>query len=343
MFSRFTGFVARVSGEAGRTFSSSSCSDKRFLRISMDKSIAEEFCSIAQAHYEKFNDDSFALKALTIEEGESATKELQKLVKKDKKLDEAFKSARQDDYLVKLVEGVEIPDIEKSKIPTISSDFDNKIFAKEIRPAQVISYAYGRMIGISPECYTGSDSLITGIYATMSDQESVSSYKSDKELKWHNDGWSSGEAIPRLFLLGAVGKDGVFTEVAYSEDVIKYFVKNGRQDLLKALGREQIIDDDEFTPITILDQKSGKVNYANYGEFRPRGGDIKLYEAIDFLNQGLEEIPHFRINIQKGQMLALNNQKVLHRKITDPSIAVGSAIGERLLLRGLGRSADLEA
>lgn len=324
--------------------SSSSASNSRQIRIEMPRNMSEEFHDNVSRYYASI-DESSRLKPLTTREGDAAFAKLESMVRKDSELDSVFKGAREDDVSIAIVNGITLPEISKSEIPRSMSDPSEQTWIKKIRPAEITMYAYGRLLGVKPTSHM-ADRLITPIFATEADRNNPSSYRSSNELLWHNDGWGNGEAIPHILLLGVVGKKEIRTEIVNVEDVIKHFIDSGKKELLQPLGREQMIDDGEFTPITILDAEKRKINYAKYGYFMARGSDIRFCEALDFLNKTLDLVPSTKINFEKGQLASIDNRRNLHRKITEPSAATEprsgpvNTIGERLLLRLFGERRD---
>ncbi len=341
--------VLRV-GEAGvRALSSGTLhkTEGRVAEIRMPRDIAEEFLGRVTKHYEAFEGDEFSLRPLTTKEAEAGFTTLDYLVGKDPYLAEAFAEARKDETLVSIVEGIAVPEVEKSEIPTKISDLRGQSFMKQIRPAEIAIYAYNRMLGFKP--YNSSDiygdGIVTSIFATRSDERNDSSYRSSEELKWHTDGWSlDGFNIDEVSLLGIVGKEGIKTEVVFARDIIKHFKESGKDELLKILAGESLIEgaDEYFSiPTQIIDTEKETISYAQYGRFKPENySDLgEFYEALLFLNEALKTLPSLSLELDKGDLLNINNEKTIHRKTnkkSTPDSSIDSAVGERLLLRQFG-------
>lgn len=344
-----TGRLLNVGAAGLRSLSSRSFleTEKRVAEIRMPIDIAEEFLGRVTGHCEAFKGDEYSLRPLTLKEAEAGFATLDHLVRQDRDLTKAFAEARKDETLVSIVEGISVPEMPKDKIPTEISDLSKQSFIKLIRPTEITAYAFNRMLGFEPNnssSYYGNE-IITSIFATSQEERSDSSYRSSEELKWHTDGWSlDGYNIDEVSLLGVVGKKGIQTEVILARDIVNNFRESGKEDLLKILAEESLIEGaDEFfsIPTQIIDPEEETISYAQYGIFKPeKYSDIsKFYEALIFLNESLATLPSLSLELDQGDLLKIDNRKTIHRKTnknSKPGNEVDSAVGERLLLRQFG-------
>lgn len=306
-------------------------------RIEMPEDISEAFFSRVQRSLDSMPIDA-QLKPLTHKEGEAATKELERLIASNPELVESFAEAKK--ATVAIIDGVSVPDIKGSEVPKYNAELYEQSFVRRIRSGEIALYAYGKILGTTPELYTGN-TLITAVFANEPHREDLVAYDSGRSLEFHNDGWY-GETIPNLLLLGIVGKEGVKTEVVDYEDIVAHFRESGKEKLLETLNRwnwaNPIGEDSIGNHIKIIDLEEKKLNYAQYGSFR---FSPELKEALSFLNDTLEVIPRVSVEVQKGELLAIKNDRALHRRrveaaTPETSPEMPKTFTHRLLLRSLG-------
>lgn len=318
----------------------------RVANVSIPSDISKEFYNITLEHLQKSASSIDSLKPMSLEEGESGTKLLKELIRNDPKTHESVEKIKEDKDLTGIViNGIGVSNITKEEIPTEVSHLQNPQLIKKLRPNEIATYAYGSILGANPTDYMVAGSFVTPIFSTEQDRYRNSSFRSGKELLWHNDGWSDVPAH-YVILLGLVGKKEIRTEIVDARDIITHFQKSGKQDYLDVLGKisEQIDFAENYSDVRILDS-DGKISYAQYGNFmaKSESDSATFRKAISFLQDSLysKEIPTFGLSIGSGQALIQRNDRGLHRKTTEgPSELVKDSIGERLLLRAHSMTID---
>lgn len=328
-------FVSRATKEAARRSFSTGV-----VRITMPEGMSEEYFDRVSRHYEKFVHPAVLLKPLTVAEAEKGAEELRSLVEKDVVLFKAFEEAAKRDAAVTMVDGITVVALDPAEIPRTPAAAEDPSYIHKIRACEIALYAYSRLLGVKPYHHGAAPRLVAGVYATEADKDNTHSYRSATKLKWHNDGWDFGEAVNYVMLLGIRGKKEIATEFVTFRAIVDFFIKSGKGDFLKVLSEQQFIDDGEFTPITILDLEKKRINYEEGGPFTASHSidNRKLAQALQFLDEALDsgKIPTFRVSIEGGRLVAIPNAASLHRKISDPGTTAADAIGQRLLLRGIG-------
>ncbi|MES2961394.1 MAG: hypothetical protein V4694_03310 [Pseudomonadota bacterium] len=317
------------------------------INLTLPRDSAEECLRQMTSYYQQFQSADHILKPLTQKEAFTWHDEFSSIIKsRNPEFLDTLEDVRQNPAQVALLDGILFPKIEHAEIPTTNVEMDSALI-KKLRPAEISLIAFSKMLGVKPDDYL-QNKLLGYIYATESERYNPSSFKSsNKPLKWHNDGWGSGEAIPYVMILSIVGHENALTEVISGKDIVDHFVKNGKEHLLEPLNKYILIQDpDSFldTPINVLDAKTNKVNFADYGFFKPtRILDYKLFkEAFSFFKQTLEVVPRISINLEAGQLLRLPNQEHLHQRDLkpDPNNMILNLVGTRLGVRMLGSKDD---
>lgn len=316
------------------------------LNLILPKDSAEECLRQMNSYYKQFQSHDYTLKPLTRNDALKWHDEFKSVIKRrNPEFLDILEDARQEPSKVAVLSGILFPEIQTSEIPTTNETM-SQVLIKKLRPAEISLIAFSKMLGVKDDDYL-QDKLLGYIYATEMDKNSSSSYRSsNKSLKWHNDGWKSGEAIPYVMILGVVGNKNALTEIISAKDVVDHFVKNGKEPLLEALEHFLIEDHDSFldVPIKVLDAKTNKVNFAEYGFFKPaRSINYKLFdEALSFFKQTLEIVPRISLSLESGQIAKIPNQEHLHQRIVkpDPNVATPSLIGNRIAIRMIGSKDD---
>jgi len=334
--------VTKLSGSQNRKFSAKT--------ITVAKPVSEEFFRRTKSFY-KFS-DNVAMKPFSEKEAFYAHQELNDVIlKHDPRMLDALQEAKEEDHAVTIVKGIELPEVKKSDVPRFDYEAAEQSFMRMIRPAEAAISAYSIALGFLPDDHI--QGKVTGcVFATEAQAFSQSSFQSDQKLAYHNDGWGIGNAMPYIVLMGLLGHKNARTQILPCSDIVNYLRENGREKYLEILNQDSYIEDysSEFSiPLetVVLDSKTNKINFAEYGSFTPRSfSDGKMfYEGISFLRECLDKIPPIDLNIQR-ELVKINNAKSLHRKVPDPSFkgnSVESFITNRLLLRFLGSSEGSES
>ena len=236
-----------------------------------------------------------------------------------------------------LMQGLQIPQLEMSKIPKSKYQEDEIFKNPEIKISEIVA---GLVMQKFVNIYKKGQAFNL-IYPTIEDIGRTDSFASDRELSWHNDGWGSClEKNVALFCV--VGNDSAITEVITSQQIIDYFVENKKERLLKYLTKDFHIYSgaEEFLVPQgqILDEKNN-IRFSEYGKFEPATfGDNRKNseEAIKELKIALKKIsPVLSHSMKNGDILIVDNLQNLHRRITpegSPSMDP-SRSSSRLLLR----------
>jgi hypothetical protein len=224
------------------------------------------------------------------------------------------------------------------KIPKSKYQEDDLYKYPEIKVSEIMA---GLMIEKFAKIYKNGQAF-NFIYPTNEDRGRFDSFASDRELKWHADGWSSNpENKVALFCL--VGNESAITEVVSAQQIIDYFVENKKERLLDELKKDFMIssggEDFSFFQAPIID-KDDNIRFSEYGLFEPASyGEHRkiMQEAIKELNNALHKIvPKMSLALENGDILIIDNFKNLHRRITsEGSPSMNPATGSsRLLIRG---------
>lgn len=304
-------------------------------RIEIPKSVSEEFAHEIQKIYPSSN-PALRVKPFSKKESEVWNAGLVKIIESNEpSFFEELKESQLTKPSATILSGITIPDFPKEQIPTALKDEDEESLKRMARASEISILAYSSLLGFVPNDYV-QGYLTSLIYTIAECSKDPSSYRSSSaDLKWHNDGWKGGEPFPIVSLMGIIGNKSAKTKIISSEDIIEYFLNNNQKELLETLNQFCYTDPDdyEYKQTKILDPKTRRIAYAQYGNFTPVHGSIsKLEEAISFLNQALHEITPQTIEISTGVLALIDNLHSSHSR-------EGDAQG-RLLIRSLGYQKD---
>ncbi|MBU6338805.1 MAG: hypothetical protein KGQ36_02410 [Rickettsiales bacterium] len=301
--------------------------------VKIPDSVSEQFRGRVEKFYEPFFQSSNCnIRPFSSREAKAWRKELEKIItKEDPRLLETLEQINRTDSMV-IMSNVAFPEISESEVLTSSDELKSFKSTQKDRSIEAILHSYSHILGVNET---------EGFYYLFADKDekNPNSYKSSQTLKWHNDGWGSGEAA-RYIVLGGLydNKTDTKTKLITYDNIVSHFVKNDKQHLLDALSSYFYVDDTSaeslYIQAKILDEERYKINYSQYGDFRPvsvSGGDLAK-EAISFLNQSLAEISATSIKITPGIVAKINNDESLHTKEVKPGAKlVGERMGARIV------------
>jgi len=248
----------------------------------------------------------------------------QKLIHDYPQFHQQIQEAKDSPIIV--IDGIKIPKIDPSKIPSTKYSEQDLHLYPELKLAEIVAgLVMSQIVDLE------KDKAFNFIFPTLEGKGYNFKFDSDGELIWHNDGWLNG-ADEVVALCAIKGNQSAITKIITAQQIEDYFKSNDKENLLKVLAQDfqiKAVDDDFVTnygPIL----KDGKLRYAQYGNFVASSAIEK--EALNFLNQALNQInPALEISLQNGQALIIKNQQALHARaiINGENIAPQS----RLLLR----------
>ncbi len=307
--------------------------------IEIKRPIAEQLFEDVTTHYDNPNHTP---KPINKKLATKWSQHLEKIIKKeDPELSRTLEAAKVEKNAVVLLSGIIQPEILPLEVPKTNEELQgNKSLQKKLMSTEAIFSAYALSLGLNPDpCTDGS--LVGYIFASPS---SSNLSQISGNLRWHNDGWQTGDPVEKILLMGMFNNNsGTRTELLTFDQISDQFKKNGKGDLLQALNEYCYIENpfDEvqvFQQAKILDQKTGKINFSCQGIFSSK--NPKFQEAILYLNESFDAIkPLISIEISPGQIVAIDNLSTVHQKKVeeaDPSKEVMPIFQKRLIGRMTG-------
>lgn len=310
------------------------------FKITVPTEVSKEFKRKIDLHYNSLSSRDFSLKEFKEKEGNLWREELRQIASLNHEFSDKLQQAKEISPFSTIINGISLDAIDQKIIPKNQADLQNQDLMKKLRPSEISIIAYSGLLGISSDDYL-QDRYTGFIFATEANKDKKGSFQSSKvNLGWHNDGWSSGETMPYVVLLGVTGNNKAQTQLISYNKIVDYFIKNNKINLLQSLNEYcEVVGVNEYLPntIKILDQETRTINFADYGNFHPKGGNPTTFiEAIEFLNKTLSKVEPSTTIINNGDLVAISNQHGLHRRVSTDTPEATDLVGKRLVARILG-------
>lgn len=305
-------------GSVARNFSSKT---PELLELKFPTKTAKKFSERIADYHTSFG-DNISLKPLNKKSIQLWGQNLQDTLKQnDPHFLDYILESHEKRPLITSITNLPTPELKLEDIPRKIADLKKQNFIKTIRPAEIFLASIVDILGIEIEQTNDYQKFFDYLVPLEEYKKNISSFQSEKTLKWHIDGWKFGGTTEHIALFCvANNQKNTITEIITTNQITDYFINNGRQDLLDKLAQDYSTGPSDLNPIgeqhPILDEK-GNINYASYGRFQPVYSifSTKLGEEIKFLEEALKTItPTLSERLDPGKIVLLNNKKTIHQK-----------------------------